>query len=220
MFNDKLDEPPKLVFTFDDGDSSIYDVAFQLMIDYGFRGTNFINSETMGLPNKMTWEQIREMELLYSWETGCHTLKHENLTHMSLDEAIANIEEDKHNLEEQGLCPVSFALPKGQAPNNLYPTLQDLFQNVRGSSDFAMYHPLTRFALGYLPYQSNWDADLIKARILRGIANNEDLIIIGFHRFNSVEDIYHDSCTTETFREILDFVQSRNLEVIPLRCAF
>jgi peptidoglycan/xylan/chitin deacetylase (PgdA/CDA1 family) len=218
--DDNPDEPLKLVFTFDDGHHSIYDRAFPIMQDYGFRGTNFVNSGLIGGQGMMSWDQIREMEHIYNWETGAHTLNHEDLTQMNLGDAIANIEADKQNLRDQGLNPVSFALPKGQAPYDLYPTLMNLFDYLRGSSDFAMHRPINRYALGYLPYQSKWSADLIKARILRGISNSEDLIIIGFHRFDDDEDIFPDSCSSSVFREILDFVDSLKLDVIPLNEAF
>ncbi len=191
-----------------------------MMQEYGFRGTNFVNTARLGQPWAMSWEQIKELELEHGWETGSHTLNHENLTTLEPVVAEANIRQDRQNLLDHGLCPRSFALPKGMAPSWIYPLLIDLFENIRGSSDFAMHSPINRASLGYLPHQSKWSTDPIKSRILRGIANREDLIIIGFHRFDADEDIFVDSCSSATFREILDFVESLNLEVIPLAEAF
>lgn len=186
------------------------------MREFGYRGTNFVNTHALGLPGLMDWTQIIELELEYGWETGGHTLNHEALNQLDLEVAIANIRQDKQNLIDHGLDPRSFALPRGQCPIQLYSMLTQLYQNVRGSSDFAMHHPLNRKALGYLAYQSGWSADIVKHRILRGIANDEALIIIGFHRFDIDGDAYADSCPSPTFREILQFTQDLGLQILPL----
>lgn len=186
------------------------------MREFAYRGTNFVNTNAIGLTRLMNWSQITELELEYGWETGGHTLNHEALNQLDYELAIANIQQDKQNLSDHGLDPRSFALPRGQCPIQLYPMLTQLYQNIRGSSDFAMHHPLNRKALGYLAYQSGWPADIVKRRIQRGIANREALIIIGFHRFDTDSDEYADSCPSPIFREILQYTQDLQLKVLPL----
>lgn len=188
------------------------------MCEFGWRGTNFVNTNALTLeyPHLMNWTQITELELEYGWETGGHTLNHEALIDLDLDVAIANIRQDKQNLADHGLNPRSFALPRGQCPIQLYAMLTELYQNIRGSSDFAMHHPLNRKALGYLAYQGGWSSEIIKRRIQRGIANQEALIVIGFHRFDSESEGYADSCPSPIFREILQYTQGLGLQVLPL----
>jgi peptidoglycan/xylan/chitin deacetylase (PgdA/CDA1 family) len=189
------------------------------MQEFGFQGTNFVNSEAMGQTALMDWVHLREMELLYGWETGGHTLYHEQLNQLSLEEAKANILQDYQNLRAQGLSPKSFALPRGQCPSQVYPFILDLYQNIRGSSDFAMYAPIDRKALGYLAFQTGWSAEPVKNRILRGIAMNEAIIIIGFHRFDAEAEGYQDSCSSDVFRQILAFLQKQELRVMTLHDA-
>lgn len=209
-------QEPIIVFTFDDQHASVYNVAFPIMQEYGFRGTNFVNSNALGLSNLFGWEELEEMELSYGWETGGHTLNHEALNQLDYEDAVYAIKQDYLNLKAHGLNPRSFALPKGQCPTQLYPFLRGLYHNIRGSSDFAMHAPLNRHALGYLAFQTGWNAEPVKLRILRGLANNERIIIIGFHRFNAASDGYMDSCTDEVFRDILSFVGQHKLRVLPL----
>ncbi|MCB5287453.1 MAG: polysaccharide deacetylase family protein [Candidatus Cloacimonetes bacterium] len=216
FFSAAESKTPIIVFTFDDQHLSIYESAFLIMREFGYRGTNFVNTNAMGLPGLMNWAQITELELDYGWETGGHTLNHEALNQLDYDVAIANIIQDRQNLSDHGLNPRSFALPRGQCPSQLYPLLTQLYQNIRGSSDFAMHHPLNRKALGYLAYQSGWPSDIVKRRIQRGIANQEALIIIGFHHFDTAGDDYADSCPSPTFREILQYTQDLGLTVLPL----
>jgi len=207
---------PIIVFTFDDQHASVYNVAFPIMQEYGYRGTNFVNSAALGKPGLFGWDELCEMEGSYGWETGGHTLNHEALNQLDYDDAVYVIEQDYMNLKAHGLNPRSFALPKGQCPTQLYPFLRGLYQNIRGSSDFAMHAPVNRHALGYLAFQTGWDAQPVKQRILRGITNGERLIIIGFHRFNATSEGYMDSCSDAVFRDILQFVQEHELRVLPL----
>ncbi len=186
------------------------------MQEYGYRGTNFVNTAALGKPRLFTREALIQMTLEHGWEAGGHTLNHENLNQLSYSEAVRVIAEDYQNLMDMGLSPRSFALPKGQCPQNLYPYLLSLYDNIRCSSDFAMHAPLNRQALGYLAFQTGWGAEVVIQRILRGIAAREKLIIIGFHRFEAVDEGYTDSCEAEVFREILGFVKSQGLRVLPL----
>ncbi len=186
------------------------------MQEYGYRGTNFVNTNALGLGSRFGWEELYDMELQCGWETGGHTLNHEALNQIDYEQAVHVILQDYQNLQDHGLNPRSFALPKGQCPSQVYPFLRGLYDNIRGSSDFAMHEPLNRHALGYLAFQTGWTAQPVKQRILRGIANGESLIIIGFHRFNAEDEGFVDSCSEEAFRDILSFVHSHDLKVLPL----
>lgn len=210
---------PIIVFTFDDQHISIYDKAFPIMQEFGFPGTNFVNSGRIGNPQLMSWDQVIELDLSYGWETGGHTIHHSSLTTQSQEEAEYAIEADFTALKRRGLSVKSFALPSGQCPLQYYPIITNLYQNIRGSFDFSMYNPINRYSLGYLTFQSSWNASQIKDRIVRGIALNESLIIIGFHKFDVADMGYQDSCTSESFREILQFVADNNLEVKTLHNA-
>ena len=218
FFSEAERSAPIIVFTFDDQHLSTYENAFPIMQEFGYRGTTFVTTiaPNLGLPTVMTWAQITELELVYGWETGGHTLNHEALNQLDLGVALANIKQDHQNLSDHGLNPRSFALPRGQCPIQLYTMLTQLYQNIRGSSDFAMHHPLNRKALGYLAFQSDWSADIVKRRIQRGILSQEALIIIGFHRFDVDDDEYGNSCPSPTLREILQYTHDLQLKVLPL----
>ena len=52
-----------VVITFDDGYSSIFDVAFPMLQTYGYPFTLFLSTEPIddGLSNYLTWDQVRQM---------------------------------------------------------------------------------------------------------------------------------------------------------------
>ncbi|MDP2174230.1 MAG: polysaccharide deacetylase family protein [Candidatus Cloacimonadaceae bacterium] len=207
---------PIIVFTFDDAHVSIIRHGFPILSEYGFRGTNFVNSGRIGNPNRMTWDDLRTLEHIYGWETGGHTMNHEDLPEISFAEAETTIRDDYRNLVQNELNPRSFALPKGACPQEYYQIILRYYKNIRNSSDFAMQAPVNRLALGYLPFLGEWTAAQIKDRIMRGIANRESIIIIGFHHIETPDAPTYDNCPTSELREIMRFVSERGLRVLPL----
>jgi peptidoglycan/xylan/chitin deacetylase (PgdA/CDA1 family) len=207
---------PIICITFDDQHIGVYDVALPIMTQYNYRGSCFVNSGYIGLSGLMSAVQIVDLYKNHQWEIGGHSLKHEQLTELSFLEAESAIEEDYLNLMALGLAPRSFAIPRGKIPDVYLQYVYDRYRNVRGSSDFAMYQPIDRYNLGYLPFQSGWTADVIKDRVVRGIANHESLIIIGFHRIGYPTDEYGANCPENVFSEIMSYVYEKGLEVLPL----
>jgi len=207
---------PVICFTFDDQQAGVYSEALPVMNQYLFRGTCFVNSGCLGWPECLTLEQVISLHHDYHWEIGGHTLLHKDLTTLSYEEAIYAISQDYQNLASWGLHPHSFALPSGDCPMEYYPLLMSMYDNVRNSNDEPMYIPLNRYGLGYLPFQTGWNAQVIKDRIQRGIANRENLIIIGFHRIGGTPSNYPSDCTLEAFTEIVEYVSELGLPVLPL----
>lgn len=205
-----------IVFTFDDAHRSIFEHGLPILSEFGFRGTNYVNSGRVGNPTRMTWDQLRILEHEYGWETGGHTMNHEDLPELSFAEAESTIGDDWQMLVTQGLNPRSFALPGGACPADYYQILRRYYKYIRNSYDFAMHDPVNPLALGYLPFQTGWTADQIKDRIMRAVANREAIVIIGFHHIETPNAVTYDNCPAADLREIMRFVSERGLRVLPL----
>jgi len=214
-----VEEPmalPIICFTFDDQHVGVHSVALPIMAQYGYRGSCFVNTGFLGIGSLMTAGQLQDLYWNYNWEIGGHSLLHENLTELTPVGAEHAIRQDYNNLVALGLNPSSFALPRGKIPQDYLPFVYEHYRNVRGSSDFAMHQPIDRRSLGYLPFQSGWNAGVIKDRIMRGITNRESIIIIGFHRIDDSTDQYGANCPESVFSEIMSYVHDKGLEVLPL----
>lgn len=207
---------PIICFTFDDQHHNVYSLALPAMNQYGYRATCFVNSCALGQSGLLSQAQLSELHFQWNWEIGGHTLNHERLNELSYEEAATAIDSDYQNLLNWGFAPRVFALPRGVCPLEYYPLITSRYEYIRGSNDTAMHTPLNVHALGYLPFQSGWTAEIIKNRIRRGMANGESLIVIGFHRIEDPDYIYNADCPIEVFNEILDYVHGLGLEVLPL----
>ncbi len=204
---------PIIVFTFDDGDKTIYENAYRIMKDYDFEGTLYLNSGSVGLGNDMTIDRLHEM---YNdgWEIGGHTIDHVNLPDFTYEEAKYQIEEDYNFFRKQGFVMHSFALPSGHATPEHFDLINDYYSIIRTSLDLSMRVPVNQEYLGYFYYQTDYRADDVIQRIIHGVNSGEDLIIIGFHRvFENIDWSYPDVCQIHDFIKIMDFVKDRKFTV-------
>ncbi|MDP9328363.1 MAG: chitobiase/beta-hexosaminidase C-terminal domain-containing protein, partial [Actinomycetota bacterium] len=102
--------------TFDDGDRSQYELAFQRGLQpHTMRGTFYITSSFIDVNSgAMTWSQITDMAS-NSQEVGGHTVHHVDLTSTSTSRQskVNEVCDDRQALIQHGFSPVSFAYPFG-----------------------------------------------------------------------------------------------------------
>lgn len=215
FWEDKFPEKTYVVITFDDQHSTIYETAYPLMEAYGFSGVNVINTGEIGKTDKLTWQQVEELEFMRGWETAGHTLNHANLPECTFEEAFYQIEQDWLNLKQRGLSHETFVLPRGHATYRDYEIIIQFYDNIRNSQDLRMYYPIDRRNIGYFAYLTSYTAEDVFLRITEGILNKEALIVIGFHRFD--DENHTHSCSREDFEKILKFIKEQGLEVITIK---
>ena len=118
-----------ITFSFDDG--VFQDVkTIEILDKYGIKATFNLNSATFGAPNylelpngkkinrtRLTHNQIKET--YKNHEVAVHTLTHYNLTELSEDAIIWQVEEDRKNLEKLVGYPIRcMAYPCGGVNND------------------------------------------------------------------------------------------------------
>lgn len=207
-------DSPIICITFDDGSATVYEQALPLLQDYGFPATVYVNTGTISTPDHLSVSQLQALKNDNGWEVGGHSLNHEHMSLLNLEEASNSIGHDYQNLVDWGLDPVSFALPYGECPHEYYPLITSYYDIIRGSSDFPLIHPIDPLYLSYTSYQSSWGANKVSARITRGIVDQEDLIILGFHSMSPNAGVSGINCDPQTFSEILSFIRARSLRVM------
>lgn len=89
---------PKVVFSFDDQDSSQYENGFEVLDAHGLPGSQCIQT---GFGGGLTVEQFREMQAA-GWSFHNHSVDHTNLTSVSLAAAEAEVVEAQAWLNDNG----------------------------------------------------------------------------------------------------------------------
>lgn len=114
LISGKNDSSPKVALTFDDGFQDNYTEMLPILKEFQAKATIFLCPDMPEI-EKLTQQQILEMQASGLVEFGAHTMTHINLSQASDDDAKYEINESKKQVEEMiGVpCP-SFAYPYGR----------------------------------------------------------------------------------------------------------
>lgn len=106
--------PPRpILLTFDDGYADNYRTAWPILQQYGFVGTFFIVSASVG-PGMMTWDNLRDLAQ-HGNSIGSHSVHHYDLTKLSAIQLQHELVDSKAALTQELHVPVlAFCYPSGR----------------------------------------------------------------------------------------------------------
>lgn len=103
-----------VVLTFDDSYSSHYDNALPLLKSFGWPGTIFVITGSIGERGHMTWDQVRDAAR-EGMELGAHTINHPSLELLSGELLVREIDGSRKALQaETGRSIDFFCYPAGK----------------------------------------------------------------------------------------------------------
>jgi peptidoglycan/xylan/chitin deacetylase (PgdA/CDA1 family) len=104
----------RVVLTFDDGYEDHFATVFPLLRKYGFTGTFFVVTSSVGTRDHLTVDQIRQMAEA-GMEIGSHGVHHVDFSRLPLPAARAELVQSRATLETwTGRRVVFFAYPAGR----------------------------------------------------------------------------------------------------------
>ena len=208
-------QTPLVVLTFDDGDKSIYELAFPVMKKYNYPGVNFTPTGWINNDGCLTLDQLKEMQNC-GWETGGHTITHANLTTIPIDSARSEIIKDYCNLVASGLKHRCFALPAGHSNSETDLIIKQYYDIIRTSYNERYNYPLNKDRLGYYQVQNNDDVNSLLMRVTHGTSEGECLTIFGFHQFTGGTPAFICMMNISVFENFLNELKIRNIRVLTL----
>ena len=116
LIRDNKKLPPKAVaVTFDDGYKDFYKYAFPVLKKYKIPATMFIIVDEVGRPDRLSWDEIKEMQLSGLITFGSHAMGAEPLINISSENELnRQIFYSKKVLESKLARPVNtFSYPEG-----------------------------------------------------------------------------------------------------------
>ncbi|MBI3287332.1 MAG: polysaccharide deacetylase family protein [Chloroflexi bacterium] len=115
-----------IILTFDDGYRDNYQVAFPLLLKYGYRGSFFVLTDFVdrGLEDYLTWPQIEELYRA-GMEIGSHSKDHPDLRNRSFEFLVWQLLGSRQTLEAHIPEPIRFfSYPAGKYDAEVIAVLQ------------------------------------------------------------------------------------------------
>lgn len=144
----------------DDAYRSFADVAMPLIRHYGYPVTLFVNSDAVGTPGYLTWDELRQLSK-EGVEIGNHSAAHPYMVERLSGESTAQWRERMRTdvlkaqtaFEEQlGCRPHLFAYPYGEYSNSVVELIRELgFVAAFGQQSGVVYHARQRYRAPRFP---------------------------------------------------------------------
>lgn len=206
---------PLLVFTFDDGASSDYEIVYPMFREKGIKGTSFVVGNWINKDGFMNIEQIKEM-LNGGWDIQGHTFEHKRLKELKSDEVVEQVIKNNERFKELGLPePKHLALPYGQINEKDRSLLAEYRKTIRNVSSTSSGRTNNWESIDFTSLNAvnidTTDVDRIKEDIDFAIETNSIIILFG-HRIG--EDDYQTPLNT--LKEITDYIIEKNIETVTI----
>ncbi|MDO4243338.1 MAG: polysaccharide deacetylase family protein [Actinomyces sp.] len=200
--------------SFDDGYDTDYTTARVIMQRHGIpTGTSYVIADKIGLPGRMTLDQLKELRDVHNWEIAAHATT--DLT--TLDEAglRGEFERIKSFLIDNGHHDSAhhFALPMGRYNELVLQVAQQYFSSVR-TIDVAheTVVPGDPMRLRVF-YTGRYTTEAQVSRALALCAEHHSWTHIVFHRVQAVPDGAPETVDAATFEAFMRQVAASGLPV-------
>lgn len=211
---------PLVSINFDDGWSGTYTQGLEVMDQFGFKGTFFVNAASLDTTSFMTSAQVISL-VNAGHEIGSHSYYHDNMVELNPEDLWYEIVQNKLELEQlTGKDITNFATPYSSFNSNVLDAIMDVHASHRDTS-------------GALNHKYNFNYRQIHAKVitehttvaeiinLLTQAKNENAwLILAFHDVgNSAEGGEGFSVTKEMLRQYLQAVQNSGIAVVTNQAA-
>jgi peptidoglycan/xylan/chitin deacetylase (PgdA/CDA1 family) len=221
---------PLFVFGFTDGYEADYHHAYRELKLRGVRGTSFLNTATIGTPEKLTWDMIREM-VNDGWEMGCKTHNHLELSEATAQEIRHEMEMVNSLYTEQGLAiPKHITYPNGAYTSYVGSVVSEY--RISGRRFTGLSNNFTNKGFNFMSY--GWvHADMQDEEGVNGLNNakakvdlafQEQSVIVSFLIHNIVESLSSPpvpyECLLVNFQQLLDYITAKGGKIMTTNEAF
>lgn len=201
-----------VTMTFDDGNTSQYEIIVPILKAANQKAVFFINSGEVGGETYMTWEQVVELHTS-GFEIGGHTLNHIELPTVSQSQMKKQVNNDYANFVAHGITPTNFASPFGAYDNTMLPIVAKIYNSHRAFANQGLnIWPYNKYLI-YVRYVTNQTSlEQAKAWVDEAMAQDAWLILV-FHEILPVVDPTDDySWETTKFQSFIDYLNAEGIK--------
>lgn len=201
-----------VTLTFDDGNTSQYQIPYPILKAAGQKAVFFINSGELGEDTFMTWAQVMELQA-NGFEIGGHTLNHIELPTVSESEMNTQVNQDRANFALHGITPSNFASPFGAYDNTMLSIVAKTYDSHRAFANQGLnIWPYTKYVLNVRYVTNQTSVEQVKAWVVEAVAQDAWLVLV-FHEILPTVDPTDDySWETAKFQSFINYLNAQGIK--------
>jgi len=208
-----------LTFTFDDATDTQYTNARQILAKYNFSATSYIPTNWLDKPNKLSINELKELQDVYGWDVSAHTLNHISLSNPRYEDQFEEeLYQSKQFLLDNGFKKGAdhFAYPYGTFDNNLSMQLvKKYYKTARGVLGDTETIPVADQYRLRVMYISNFTEPIEVSKRVQDAIENGDWLILVFHGIVESNDYdRHATYLKSSFELIVDDIYNKGIQVM------
>jgi len=210
-----LEPEARITFTFDDVNKRVFDNVVPILDEHNLAAVLY--GEVALLDNggdwAMSWDQVRELQDVYDWEVGSHTINHPYLTTLSDSELEGELRDSKDAFAREGLDVKSFASPYGNYDDRVLAATARYYESHREAWGGANHWPdiYNDYKLICLEIKHTTSVEEVKGWVDAAIENEQWLIFLMHDVVEGQPREYEYN--VDDFAEIVEYIASRPVEV-------
>lgn len=209
---------PMVIFSFDDGYETDYNIARIEMENRNIKGTSFIVPTWVGQTGHMTWNEVKELHNNPNWDIQCHTYTHQYLAEMNETEIRNEMENVNQAFIDNGLpTPQHHAYPFGSTNELVRQIVGEyrLTQRATGLDErhYNDYRTIVASEIKGISVDAMTQErlDLAKRVLLKGMKERK-IMYVYCHRIVHEDTGYPYQTLYDNFIEILNYINYLGLE--------
>jgi peptidoglycan/xylan/chitin deacetylase (PgdA/CDA1 family) len=211
----------KIVFTFDVTNETVVTNTFPVLNAHGMPAVVYVETALMALSESwtMTWQQLQDLQNLYHWEIGSHTINHPDLTQVTDAQLDKELKSSKSTLNYHGLYARTFATPLGKYDSRVLAAIAKHYESNREAWEGPNLWPekYNEYDIKALEIERTTTLDEVKQWVEDAIAYDQTLVILMHEVVTGVPQDYQYN--VDDFRAVVDYVASRPIPVMTMSAA-
>ena len=208
-----------LTFTFDDATDTQFTNARPILSKYDFSATSYIPTNWIDKTDRLSINELKELQDIYGWDISAHTLNHIDLSNPRNENKFEKeLYQSKQFLLDNGFYKGAdhFAYPYGTFDNNFSMKLvKEYYKTARGVIGDTETLPVADQYRLRVMYISNFTQPIEVSERVQDAIENGDWLILVFHGIvESNANDRHATYLKSNFKQIVDDIYAKGIQVM------
>jgi hypothetical protein len=202
---------------FDDGWTSVYDLALPEMYTRNIMGTVAVITNDIGSANHMTSAQLQTLQGRYNWGMESHTKTHTDLTTLTDEQIATECADSLSALQALGFSPTLLVPPYNAWSQQVVSVVAKYYKYMRGNSvgsAFPTYPTYVPYAFTFYTVTNTTTVADVQSKIELAIANGQ-LLVLNFHQIVTENADVDTKVLLSDFTQMLDYINTRRSAIKP-----